>query len=86
MHVTFRPVLVGDSAYPMSPFCSKAFLESQAGSAKRNTFDRCIRQARVNIDNAFGQARIRRRILKSLNVGMEDACTVFAAFCIIIVS
>lgn len=87
-HHDIGPYLLGDSAYPISPWLQKPFPEA---TRDRNEiqFNRELSSARVKIECAFGCLKSRWRILQKrldsdikFSVPIAIACAVLHNFCI----
>ncbi|KAL9976574.1 hypothetical protein ACROYT_G013894 [Oculina patagonica] len=82
------PYLVGDSAYPISPWLQKPFPEATR-DRREIKFNRELSSARVKIECAFGCLKSRWRILQKrldseilFSVKIAIACAVLHNFCI----
>ena len=82
------PYLLGDSAYPISPWLQKPFPEA-ARDLSEIRFNRELSSARVKIECAFGCLKSRWRILQkrldsnlAFSVKTAIACAVLHNFCI----
>ncbi|KAK3709641.1 hypothetical protein QZH41_001931 [Actinostola sp. cb2023] len=82
------PYLVGDSAYPISPWLQKPFPEATRDRSEIN-FNKELSSARVKIECAFGCLKSRWRILSkrldsniAFSVKISIACAVLHNFCI----
>lgn len=58
-----RPLLVGDSAYPLSVWLMKPFKQTRTLSERQLRFNRALSQARVVIEQAYGILKGRWRCL-----------------------
>ena len=82
------PYLVGDSAYPISPWLQKPFPEATR-DRREIKFNKELSSARVKIECAFGCLKSRWRILEKrldseilFSVKIAIACAVLHNFCI----
>lgn len=87
-HHDIGPYLVGDSAYPISPWLQKPFPEATRDRSEIQ-FNRELSSARVKIECAFGCLKSRWRILQKrldsdikFSVKIAIACAVLHNFCI----
>ena len=88
-HVNVRPYLVGDTAYPLSPFIVTAFQGGGLTPAQER-FNRVLTKLRVVVERALGKLKTRWRcIFKELEDDTERvlfnvlACCILHNFCII---
>jgi len=83
-----RPYLVGDSAYPISPWLMKPYPEATCDPSEI-TFNKELSSARVVIECTFGHLKSRWRILQkrldsriTFSVKIAVVCAVLHNFCI----
>ena len=75
---------VGDSAYPLTTWIMKPFPHSGQLSSKQRHFNYRLSRARIVVENAFGRLKARwRRLLKRVDMSVENIPTVIAACCIL---
>lgn len=74
------PFMVGDSAYPIRPFCVKPF---DNDDALRKAFDEQLRKGLGSIEGAFASLKTRWRILKCMNVHLMHAPQIAVACCVL---
>lgn len=74
------PYMVGDSAYPIRPFCMKPF---DTDDALRRAFDEQLRKGLACIEDAFVILKTRWRILKCMNVHLMHAPQIAVACCVL---
>ena len=84
-----RPLLVGDSAYPLSVWLMKPFKQTRTLSERQLRFNRALSQARVVIEQAYGILKGRWRCLYKAMEGKTNrvaitilACCVLHNICI----
>ena len=82
-----RPYLVGDSAYPISPWLQKPYPEATRDHGEIE-FNKELSSARVAVECAFGRLKSRWRILQKrldsrlpFSVRISVACAVLHNFC-----
>ena len=76
--------LVGDSAYPLTTWLMKPFPHNGQLSSQQRHFNYSLSRAQIVIENAFGRLKARwRRLLKRLDMSMENIPIVIAAFCVL---
>lgn len=88
-NVQIKPYLLGDSAYPISPWLQKPYPEGTRDPLERN-FNKELSSARVKVECVFGILKGRWRILDLLEEGNISviskiivACCVLHNFCIL---
>lgn len=75
---------VSDSAYPLTTWIMKPFPHSGQLSSKQRHFNYRLSRARIVVENAFGRLKARwRRLLKRVDMSVENIPTVIAACCIL---
>eukprot|EP00794_Sanderia_malayensis_P004948 gene4948-5596_t len=85
---TFRPYIIGDSAYPPLDWLLKPFPFSNDMDRRQRRFNYCVSKARVSMERAFGTLKGRWRI-PSQKIPLEPsytadiviACTVLHNIC-----
>ena len=85
-----QPYIVGDSAYPISPWLQKPFPEGTRDPDEIR-FNKALSSARVKVECAFGILKSRWRIIQSMDEAnmahvskIIMACVVLHNFCILI--
>ena len=73
----FYPQLIGDSAYPISPYLLKPF--NNNGSPLHTLFDKYLSRGRVDIENAFGILKGRWIFLQDVRVELEKVPKIVVA-------
>ena len=74
--------IVGDSAYPLLSWVMKPF--DDTATSEQKYFDYRLSSARMVVENAFGRLKGRwRRLLKKIDMAIENVPTVIAACCIL---
>ena len=74
--------IVGDSAYPLLSWVMKPFDDS--ATSEQKYFDYRLSSALMVVENAFGRLKGRwRRLLKKIDMAIENVPTVIAACCIL---
>ena len=82
-HVNVRPYLVGDTAYPLSPFLVTAFQGGRLTTAQER-FNRVLMKLRVVVERALGKLKKRWRcILKELEDDTERVAFNALACCVL---
>lgn len=82
--VEVGPLLVGDSAYPLTSWLLTPFRQTPTLTEEHTAFNKSLSQARVTIEQAFGILKGRWRILlKPLEEGVENAIYTTTACCVL---
>ena len=79
-----RPLLVGDSAYPLSVWLMKPFKQTRTLSERQLQFNRALSQARVVIEQAYGILKGRWRCLyKAMEEKTSRVAITILACCVL---
>ena len=79
-----RPLLVGDSAYPLSVWLMKPFKQTRTLSERQLRFNRALGQARVVIEQAYGILKGRWRCLyKAMEEKTNRVAITILACCVL---
>ena len=75
--------VIGDPAYPLMSWLMKPFPDNDRMTDEQNVFNYRLSRARIVV-NAFGRLKARlRRLLKKINMHIDNVLNVVAAFCVL---
>ena len=75
--------LVGDSAYPCKAYCIPPYSRRSRLAPYKKTFNHFHSQTRVTVEHSFGLLKGRFKILKNLNVNLDNS-TKFITACVVL--
>ena len=76
--------LIGDSAYPLTPWLMKPFPHNSHLTPDQQSFNYHLSRARIVVENAFGRLKARwRRLCKRNDMNIEHIPCVITACCIL---
>ena len=76
--------LIGDSAYPLSPWLIKPFAFSSTLTTRQKTFNYRLSRARVVVEIAFGRLKARwRRLSKQIDMHIDNVPHIIVACCVL---
>ena len=82
--VEVGPLLVGDSAYPLSLWLMKPFKQTATLIEEQVHYNKALRQARVVVEQAYGILKGRwRNLLKPMEEHISTASTTIMACCVL---